>query len=79
MDDFWIYTYYNDYGTSPIVEKEAVKFTNVVLTRGTTGIDSVTKDIVPAVKGIYDLMGRKHDKITTSGIYIINGKKTIVK
>lgn len=79
MDDFWIYTYYNDYGTSPIVEKQAVKFTNVVLTRGTEGIESVTKDIVPTIKGIYDLMGRKHDKITTPGIYIVNGKKFIAK
>lgn len=79
MDDFWIYTYYNDYGTSPIVEKAAVKFTNVVLTRGADGIESVIEDTTPAVKGIYDLMGRKYDKITTPGIYIINGKKAIVK
>lgn len=79
MDDFWIYTYYNDYGTSPIVEKAAVKFTNVVLTRGADGIESVEMDTTPAVKGIYDLMGRKYDKITTPGIYIINGKKAVVK
>lgn len=79
MDDFWIYTYYNDYGTSPIVEKEAVKFTDVILTRGADGIKSVVGDSAPAVKGIYDLMGRKYDKITTPGIYIVDGNKFVVK
>lgn len=31
------------------------------------------------VKGIYDLQGRKIEAITDSGIYIINGKKVLVK
>lgn len=76
MDDFILYvTDYNGNGTAV----KGALYKNVVLTRGTDGIEAVTKDIVPAIKGIYDLMGRKHDKITTSGIYIINGKKTIVK
>lgn len=76
MDDFILYvTDYNGDGTAV----KGALYKNVVLTRGTDGIEAVTKDVIPAIKGIYDLMGRKHDKITTSGIYIINGKKTIVK
>jgi hypothetical protein len=31
------------------------------------------------VEGIFDLTGRKIEKITKPGIYIINGKKTLVK
>ena len=31
------------------------------------------------LKGIYDLSGRKLEKITQPGIYIINGKKTFIK
>ena len=41
---------------------------------GTTGIDGVEADKV-ANSEIYDLAGRKIKKITTPGIYIINGKK----
>ena len=32
-----------------------------------------------AVKGIYDLSGRKFEQITAPGLYIINGKKVLVK
>ena len=31
------------------------------------------------LKGIYDLSGRKLEKVTQPGIYIINGKKTFIK
>ena len=31
------------------------------------------------VKGIFDLTGRKVNEITVPGIYIIDGKKTLVK
>ena len=33
----------------------------------------------PVVKGIYDLFGRRIDVITAPGLYIINGKKVLVK
>ena len=33
----------------------------------------------PAVKGIYDLFGRRLDAITAPGLYIIDGKKVLVK
>jgi len=44
---------------------------------GTTGIDAITKDQM-TIRDVYDLQGRRvscHDK----GIYVINGRKVIVK
>ncbi len=82
MDDFIITTYNNDPDnwSAPAVEANAAKYTNVVLTRGiATGIESVVEDTTVVVKGIFDLMGRKYDEITTPGIYIVNGKKVVVK
>ena len=32
-----------------------------------------------AVEGIFDLFGRKYDAITSPGLYIVNGKKVLVK
>lgn len=43
-----------------------------------TGIDEVKGENVK-VKAIYDLTGRRIDSITAPGIYIVNGKKTLVK
>lgn len=43
-----------------------------------TGIESVTDDN-DSVKGIYDLTGRKIERITTPGLYIVDGKKKLVK
>jgi hypothetical protein len=42
-----------------------------------TGIDRVAAE--KAVKGIYDITGRKIEKITEAGIYIMDGKKILVK
>lgn len=44
----------------------------------TTAIDEVKGENVK-VKAIYDLTGRRIDSITAPGIYIVNGKKTLVK
>ena len=41
------------------------------------GIESIEAD--SKVKGIYDLTGRKLESISTPGIYIVDGKKTLVK
>lgn len=45
---------------------------------GTTGIDGVVVD-GNAPESIYDIQGRKITEITSPGIYIINGKATVVK
>ena len=42
-----------------------------------TGIDGVNADVENDV--IYDLTGRRVTKITNAGIYIINGRKVLVK
>ena len=44
---------------------------------GTTAIENV--EVENAVKAIYDLTGRKVEAITAPGIYIVNGKKVLVK
>ena len=45
---------------------------------GTTGIDEV-KGESGEVKAIFDLTGRRVEAITAPGIYIVNGKKVLVK
>lgn len=50
----------------------------VILGGTATDIDEV-KGENGKMKGIYDLQGRKIDKITSPGIYIINGNKRFVK
>ena len=42
-----------------------------------TGINSI--DAEKATSTIYDLTGRRIENITNAGIYIVNGKKVIVK
>lgn len=44
---------------------------------GTTGIEGV--EVENEVKAIFDLTGRKIDVITKAGIYIVGGKKVLVK
>ena len=43
-----------------------------------TGIENIVTN-GEAIESIYDLQGRKIEKITNSGIYIVNGKKVLVK
>ena len=45
---------------------------------GTTGIDEMTEQRAES-KVIYDLTGRRVETITAPGIYIVNGKKVLVK
>ena len=44
---------------------------------GTTGIENV--ESAEAVKAIFDLTGRRVESVTAPGIYIVNGKKVLVK
>ena len=44
---------------------------------GTTAIENV--EVENAAKAIYDLTGRRVEAITAPGIYIVNGKKVLVK
>lgn len=44
----------------------------------TTGIENAIVE-KSAVEGIFDLLGRKLDAITAPGLYIVNGKKVLVK
>ena len=44
---------------------------------GTTGVENV--EVENVVKTIYDLTGRRVEAITAPGIFIVNGKKTLVK
>ena len=73
-------------GASPGYAITTVNFTVTVGTEGNdTGIDDVkgepTVDASQSenVKAIYDLTGRRLERITVPGIYIINGKKIFVK
>ena len=45
---------------------------------GTTGVDEMTEQRAES-KEIYDLTGRRVEAITAPGIYIVNGKKVLVK
>ena len=45
---------------------------------GTTGIDEMTEQRAES-KEIYDLTGRRVENVTAPGIYIVNGKKVLVK
>ena len=44
---------------------------------GTTAIENV--EVENAVKAIFDLTGRRVEAITAPGIYIVNGKKVLIK
>lgn len=44
----------------------------------TTDIDGINA-IADAYKSVYDLQGRKLDKVTEPGVYIVNGKKILVQ
>ena len=45
---------------------------------GATGIDDV-EDEVETIETIYDLQGRRLEELTHPGVYIVNGRKVVVK
>ena len=52
-------------------------YTCTITVTGGTGIDGINSEDGESV--IYDITGRKIEKITEGGIYIVNGKKVLVK
>ena len=56
---------------------EGIKSYSFRFEGGTTGIENV--EVENQVKAIYDLTGRRVEEITAPGIYIVNGKKVLVK
>ncbi len=47
--------------------------------KGDSGINEISADQTPGVKGIFDLSGKRLSKVSRPGTYIINGKKTVYK
>lgn len=47
--------------------------------KGDSGINEISADQTPGVKGIFDLHGNRLSKVSRPGIYIINGKKVTYK
>jgi hypothetical protein len=57
---------------------EGIKSFSFRFGEGTTGVEEV-KTENGNVKTVYDLTGRRVEAITAPGIYIVNGKKVLVK
>ena len=62
-----------------IVEAEKYITDVVYSINGIENIDVTDEFVAPAVKGTFDLFGRRVMTPATTGIYIIDGKKTVVK
>lgn len=71
---------YNDFVPSTGVKKVPALFFDFANADGTTGIDEVVNTTVKNHDGkYYTLSGQQVEKPTTSGVYIHNGKKFVVK
>ena len=67
-----------NYNWDTTATSAAAFYQNVTATKCPTGIENIVVENA-VVEGIYDMQGRKIDAITTSGLYIVNGKKVLVK
>lgn len=75
LEDYAVFCY----GTNQQMETAGtLKFTFTVKAADETGINNVESEN-GKVNAIFDLTGRKVKEITAPGIYIVNGKKIIVK
>lgn len=74
--------YWNNSNASYVRETNVVSYWQLIqicIEEGNlTGIEEITNS-EETVRGIYDLSGRPIDEITVPGIYIVNGKKLLVK
>ena len=57
---------------------EGIKSYSFRFGEGTTGIDEMTEQRAES-KEIYDITGRRVENVTAPGIYLVNGKKVLVK
>ena len=76
MDDFTVSSFNWENNTSA----KLATYSNVTLVKKAeeTAIENVVVEN-NAAEGIFDMQGRKIDAITAPGLYIINGKKVLVK
>ena len=61
-----------------IVESEKY-ISDLLLELDIEDIEIADEQVAPAVKGIYDLYGRRIKSPVTTGIYIVDGKKRVIK
>ena len=62
-----------------VVEAEAYITDFVYEVTDIEEIEAADEQVAPAVKGIYDLFGRRIEVPATTGIYIVDGKKQVIK
>ena len=64
--------------TCPVAEIPADAVLPTLYGTHATGIENIVTN-GESIESIYDLQGRKLEKVTNGGIYIVNGKKVLVK
>jgi hypothetical protein len=67
-----------NYNWDTTAKTPAVFYENVTATKCPTGIEEVNGENAK-VKGIFDMQGRRVNAITAPGLYIVDGKKVLVK
>ena len=77
MDNFKVMVENNTNG-SQVTPAAIYKNITIVKTNNDNAVESVIVEN-KAVMGIFDLLGRKLDAITGPGLYIVNGKKVVIK